>query len=82
MKECFPDRSGTARDILSYLSGLPDAQDTLDSIVRWRLKGQKSDEHTTLVKEVLADLVTQGRIKKVKLEGQAPYYRVHPDPKK
>jgi hypothetical protein len=72
MKECYSDRSGTARDILFYLSGRPDAQVTLDSIVRWRLKGQKSHEHTKLVKEVLADLVTQGRIKKVKLEGQAP----------
>jgi len=82
MKECYSDRSGTARDILFYLSGRPDAQVTLDSIVRWRLKGQKSDEHTTLVKEVLADVVTQGRIKKIKLERQAPYYRVHPDPKK
>jgi hypothetical protein len=61
-----------AVSLSSILSGRPDAQVTLDSIVRWRLKGQKSHEHTKLVKEVLADLVTQGRIKKVKLEGQAP----------
>ena len=82
MMECYPDKSRAARDILSYLSGRPDGQDTLDGITEWWLKGQGSDEHMTLVKEVVADLVTQGRIKRVQLEGQPSYYRIHLDQKK
>jgi len=79
MKECYPDRSRTARDILSHISGRPEGQDTFDNIVTWWLKGQESEEHRTLVKEVLDDLVTQGRMKRIQREGQVPYYRVHSD---
>ena len=77
MTECYPDRSRAARDIFSYLSGRPNEEDTLDNIVQGWLKGQASDAQRTLVKEVLADLVTQGRIRRVQQVGQVPYYRVH-----
>ena len=77
MTECYPDRSRAARDILAYLSGRPNEEDTFDNIVLGWLKGQASDEQRTLVKEVLADLVTQGRIRRVQQEGQLPSYRVH-----
>jgi len=82
MNECFPDKSRIAREILSYLSAHHDAQDTLDGIVQWWLRERKSDQHTTLVKEVLGDLVTQGLIEKIRIEGQTPYYRIHPKHKK
>ncbi len=82
MNECFPDKSKIAREILSYLSAHPDAQDTLEGIVQWWLRERKSDQHTTLVKEVLGDLVTQGLIEKIRMEGQTPYYRIHPKHKK
>jgi hypothetical protein len=82
MNECFPDKSRLAREILSYLSARPDTQDTLDGIVQWWMRERKSDQHTTLVKEVLGDLVTQGLIEKIRIEGQSPYYRVHPKHKK
>lgn len=76
MNECFPDKSRIAREILSYLSAYHDAQDTLDGIVQWWLRERKSDQHATLVKEVLGDLVTQGLIEKIRVEGQTPYYRI------
>ncbi len=76
MNECFPDKSRIAREILSYLSAHNDAQDTLDGIVQWWLRDRKSDQHTTLVKEVLGDLVTQGLIEKIGIEGQTPSYRM------
>ena len=82
MNECFPDKARIARDIISYLSAHHDAQDTLDGIVQWWLRERKSDQHRTLVKEVLGDLVTQGLIEKNQKEGQAPYYRIHPKHKK
>jgi hypothetical protein len=78
MNGCFPDKARIAREIISYLSAHPDAQDTLDGIVKWWLRDQKTDQHTTLAKEVLADLVTQGLIEKIRMEGQTPYYRIRP----
>jgi len=78
MNKCFPDKTRIAREIISYLSAHPDAQDTLDGIVQWWLGEQKSDQHTTIAKEVLADLVTQGLIQKFRIEGQTSYYRIRP----
>jgi len=78
MNGCFPDKARIARDIIFYLSAHPDAQDTLDGIVQSWLREHKSDQHTTLVKEVVADLVTQGLIEKIRVEGQTPYYRIRP----
>lgn len=77
MHECYPDKSKVAREILAYLSASPDAQDTLDGIVQWWLKEKKSDQYTMLVKEVLGDLVTQGRIRRIEREGHILTYRVH-----
>ncbi len=82
MNECFPDKSRIAREILSYLSAHNDAQDTLDGIVQWWLRERKSDQHTTLVKEVVGDLVTQGLIEKIRIEGQPPSYRMRHKHKK
>jgi hypothetical protein len=76
MNECFPDKSRIAGEILSYLSTHPDTQDTLDGIVQWWLRKRKNDQHTTLVKEVLGDLITQGLIEKIQIKDQTPYYRL------
>ena len=76
MNECFPDKTRIAREIMSYLSARPDAQYTLDGIVQWWMGEQKSNQHTTLAKEVIADLVTQGLIEKIRIEGQTSYYRI------
>lgn len=73
MKECPPDRTQIAREILTYLSGRPDAEDTLEGIMRHRLPERPTGQQTTLVKEVVADLVTQGRIEKVPKEDRTLY---------
>jgi hypothetical protein len=78
MNGCFPDKAWIARKIVSYLSAHPDAQENVDGIVQWWLREQKSDLNITLAKEVLADLVTQGLIKKIQIEGQSSYYRIRP----
>ena len=73
MKECPPDRSQIAREILTHLSGLPDAEDTLEGIMEHRLPEMPTGQQTTLVKEVVADLITQGRLEKIKKEERAVY---------
>lgn len=75
MKECPPAQAQVAREILAYLSGLPGAEDTLEGIMRQRLPENPTSRQTTLVKEVVADLVTQGRIEKLKRD-ELTLYRV------
>ena len=73
MKECPPDRSQIAREILTYLSGRPEGEDTLEGIMGHRLPEKPTGQQTTLVKEVIADLMTQGRLEKEKKEERAVY---------
>ena len=73
MKECPPDQVRIAREILDYLSRQPDAEDTLEGIMQYRLPAGATNKQTTLVKEVVADLVTQGLIEKVKKEDLTRY---------
>lgn len=77
MKECKPDRSQTAREILAYLTGRPDAEDTLEGIMGHRLPEKPTGRQATLVKEVVADLVTQGQLEKATKEN-GTVYRVRP----
>lgn len=73
MKECPPDQVQTAREILDYLARQPAAEDTLEGIMRNWLPAGATSKQTTLVKEVVADLVTQGLIERVKTEGLTLY---------
>jgi hypothetical protein len=73
MKECPPERSQIAREILTYLSGRPDAEDTLEGIMLARLPEKPTGQQQTLLKEVIADLATQGRLEKVKKEDRTVY---------
>ena len=74
MKECPPDQAEIARDILAYLSGRPGAEDTLEGIMRQRLQENPTNRQTILVKEVVADLVTQGLIEKIRKEDRTLYH--------
>lgn len=60
------DRNGEilhiAGDILAYLSEHPDAQDTLQGIMKWWLLEQTIRYQTTRVKQALAYLVESGFI--------------------
>ncbi len=67
------DHAQVARKIIAYLSGRPAADDTLDGILRQRLPESPTSRQTTLVKEVVADLVTQGRIEKIRKEDRTVY---------
>ena len=73
MRECPPERSQIAREILAYLSGRPDVEDTLEGIMQHRLPEKPTGQQQTLLKEVIADLATQGRLEKVKKEDRTVY---------
>jgi hypothetical protein len=73
MKECLPDHTQIAREALAYLSGRPEAEDTLEGIMRHLLPDRPTGRQTTLLKEVVADLVTQGRIEKAVKEERTLY---------
>jgi uncharacterized membrane protein len=73
MKECPPDQVQIAREILDYLSRQVGEEDTLEGIMKYRLPAGATSKQTTLVKEVVADLVTQGLIEKVKKEDRTVY---------
>jgi len=73
MRECPPDKVQVAREILDYLSRQPHAEDTLEGIMQDRLPEGATSKQTTLIKEVAADLVTQGLLDKVKKEDRTVY---------
>jgi hypothetical protein len=73
MKECPPDQVQIARDILDYLARQPDTEDTIEGIMQYRVPTGATGRQTTLVKEVVADLVTQGLIEKLKKEDRTVY---------
>lgn len=66
MKECPPDQAEVVRDIFAYLSGRPGAEDTLEGIMRQQLPEKPTNRQTILVKEAVADLVTQGLLEKLR----------------
>jgi hypothetical protein len=73
MKECPPDQTQIAHEIFDYLSEQPNAEDTLEGIMRHRLPESPTGQQTTVVKEVVADLVTQGLLERVKKEDRTVY---------
>jgi hypothetical protein len=73
MKECPPDDAKIAREILAYLERCPDAEDSLEGITQHWLPEMPTSRQTTLVKEVVGDLVTQGRIEKITKDNSVVY---------
>jgi hypothetical protein len=51
-----------AREILAYLVDHPEAQDTLEGILRWWLPEQEMKFQTNRVKEALSELVKEGLV--------------------
>lgn len=67
------------RSILAYLVDHPDAQDSVEGIVRWWLLEQKVKFHTSKVEDALAELVSEGYLVMYdKIDAWATY-RVNPD---
>ncbi len=73
---CLPDKSQIAREILAYLRKHPDAQDTLEGIMRgWFEHG--SMYKPVLVQEVVKDLVMEGTVLESKIAGSDAIYRLN-----
>jgi hypothetical protein len=73
VKECPPNQVQTAREIIDYLARQPSEEDTLEGIVRHRMPEGATSKQTTLVKEVIGDLVVQGLLEKITKEGRTVY---------
>jgi len=67
-------RSKTAHDILSYVHENPHAADTVEGIAKWWLRDQYL---LTEVRQVLAQLVSEGLMIKVEGNNLQPIYKLN-----
>lgn len=74
---CLPDKSQIAREILAYLREHPDAQDTLDGILKGWLVDGGNRYNRTVMQEVIKDLVLEGTIQESKTTGSNAIYRLN-----
>ena len=58
-------RSKVAMSILAYLNDNPEAQDSLEGILRWWLLDRMIEEQMVLVESALASLVAAGLVTEV-----------------
>jgi hypothetical protein len=65
----------TAREVLAYLNEHPDAQDTLDGITQWWLLQGRSKNRVD-VEKALGELVRQGMVMEIKVQGSPSIYRL------
>jgi hypothetical protein len=63
--------------ILSYLLEHPDAQDTLEGIVKWWLVAHMIESRTNVVKEVVADLTSRRLLIQHQGRDLCPRYRIN-----
>jgi hypothetical protein len=77
-EHCLQDKSQIIHELLTYLAEHPDSQDTFDGIVQWWLLERKIKYQTTLVADVLTELVHQGLIVEQKKAGKPNSYRLNP----
>jgi hypothetical protein len=77
MANSFAMKTDISRDILSYLSEYPRAQDTVEGIVHWWLLERRVQRWTTRVEAALTELVTEGLLLERKDQDQRSHYRVN-----
>jgi hypothetical protein len=70
-------KSEIARDILSYLTRHPEAQDTVAGIVEWWLLEEHIKRRSQNVKEALAELVASGLIVEIVGKDSQTRYRIN-----
>ena len=63
-----------AGDILSYFLRNPEAADTFDGIVRWRLLGDIVRRNIEATEEALTWLIEQGYLKRESIPGSKPVF--------
>jgi hypothetical protein len=71
------EKDEIARAILAYLEEHPDAQDTLEGIVRWWLLEQKISYHSARVRDALAELVRTGFLVESRNDGSGTRYHLN-----
>jgi len=64
-------------EIMSYLTEHPEARDTLDGIVQWWLLENRIIHQTAVVKEALADLISQGLIREYTIDESKTLYSLN-----
>ncbi len=76
-RTCATKKSKIAYEILAYLTEHPDAQDTLEGIMEWWLLRQRIKRQTTLVSEVLAELIASGFVIERTGRDSRTHYRIN-----
>jgi len=74
---CGCEKPEIARDILSYLTEYPDAQDTLAGITEWWLLDQRITVKSAQVKEVIEKLVEKRLLLERKGRDSQTHYRIN-----
>ena len=74
MKNRPTKETDTARAILNYLHGHPDAKDTLEGIAQWWLLREWAERKYHQIESSLSDLVVRGLVIERRREGMPPYY--------
>lgn len=65
-----------SKKILDYLQNNPDAGDTLEGISKWWMQAECIEQSVDKVAGVLEQLIKEGAIKKQKVKGGSPLYKV------
>lgn len=65
-----------AREILTYLTAHPDAQDTLDGIAQWWLPQATIRYDRTVIEKALAELTREGMVIEIDVQGSSSLYRL------
>jgi Fe2+ or Zn2+ uptake regulation protein len=65
-----------SKKILDYLLKNPDAGDTLEGVSRWWIQSEFIEQSVDEVASVLERLTKEGAVKKQKVKGGSPLYRV------
>jgi hypothetical protein len=69
-------KNDIARQILGYVTRHPDAQDTLEGILKWWLMEQQIIYHKNVVQSAVDQLVQDGLLIEVQIDNQ-PSSRYH-----
>ena len=73
------EKSHICQEILAYLIQHPDTKDTLEGIMGWWLLEQKIVHQTTMVKEVLTELIEKGLVLEQQGKNAHSYYQIRLD---
>lgn len=76
-RQCLGGKWQVAREILTYLAENPEAQDTLEGVVRWWLLEQEINREVKRIEEALQDLVSKGLVLERRGSDSLTHYRIN-----